>query len=131
MRDLGSFTLKNEGQTYRVAVPRGYKKVELTFYRGTPDNITLNAAWKARLLLNGREAVLFRGRVGGEETTEFLNAISNTTYKSTTDQKYIDVTPLIKPGNNVVEYYHEQRRDTPMGVILRVYKSARRLHRWG
>ena len=127
VRDLGSFTLDKAGKTWRVEIPAQFLKVEVAFYRETPDDQTLNAAWDGLLRINGRDTIhfveglrgnppifRFRDEAGDREYSEVND------YRKTSQKPFIDVTRFVKGGLNTVFYYHEQRVDLPMGVLLRI-----------
>ncbi|WP_422931906.1 hypothetical protein [Singulisphaera sp. PoT] len=127
IRDLGSFTLKEKGHTWETVLPGRFSKVEAAFYRGTLEDQTLNAAWAGHLSINNRDVIRFERCTGGNPPIfTFKNYSEDRSYTELNDYRksaykpYVDVTMFAKPGTNYVFFYHEQRVDLPMGVVLRI-----------
>ncbi len=129
VKDLGSFTLTKSGRTWNVAMPQQFTKAEIAFYRGDLSDQTLNAAWEGHLQINGKNVVKF---LNGKPPNIFVfqDYTKGTAYEETNDYKradlkrYLDVTKFLRPGDNEFHYYHEQRPDLPMGVILRISEDS-------
>jgi tetratricopeptide (TPR) repeat protein len=137
VKDLGAFTLTKDGRRWNVEMPQHFTKAEVSFYRGVPSDLTLNAAWKGHLQVNGKDVVRFKKR-SEEGVWCFHDFTTAADYKETYEYKkdapkrYIDITKYLRPGDNSFYYYHEQGRDhslyyyqeegrnVPMGVILRL-----------
>jgi tetratricopeptide (TPR) repeat protein len=125
VKDLGSFTLSKAGRAWEVVMPDRFTKAEAVFYRGDPSDRTLNAAWEGRLQINGKDVVRFRGspRRG---IFLFHDSTTGTDYEEVNDyerrqpERLLDVTAYLHPGENSFYYYHEQRPDLPMGLVLSI-----------
>jgi tetratricopeptide (TPR) repeat protein len=125
VKDLGSFRLDDDGRSWGVVMPENFTKAEVIFYRGDPSDQTLNAAWEGRLQINGKDVVRFqkgsgRGVFLFHDFTTATDYAEKNDYKKTTPNRYLDVTNYLRPGYNAFFYYHQQRADLPMGVILRI-----------
>jgi len=110
-------------------MPQQFTKAEIAFYRGDLSDLTLNAAWEGHLQINGRNVVKF---LNGKPPNIFVfqDSTRGTVYEEENDYKkadlkcYLDVTKFLRPGDNEFYYYHEQRPDLPMGLILRVCEDS-------
>ena len=123
VKDLGSFTLTKGGRTWNVTMPEHFSKAEVAFYQGDPSGLTLNAAWEGHLQINGKDVVRFKGSDRNvftfQDYTTGMEYRENN-YKRTQPSRYLDVTKYLGPGENDFYFYHEQRPDVPMGVVLRL-----------
>lgn len=129
VKDLGSFTLNKAGRTWNVTMPQQFTKAEIAFYRGDLSEQTLNPAWEGHLQINGKNVVKFlKGKppttfVFQDFTTGTAYEVKNE-YKKTEPRRYLDVSGFLRPGDNEFYYYHEQRPDLAMGVVLRNWKDS-------
>jgi hypothetical protein len=137
VKDLGAFTMTKDGRSWNVIMPQQFTKAEVIFYRGAPSDLTLNAAWKGHLQINGKDVVQFKKR-SEPGVWLFHDFTTGADYKETYEyqkdapRRYIDVTKYLHSGDNSFYFYHEQGRDhsfyyyheegrnVPMGVILRI-----------
>ncbi len=125
VKDLGSFSLTKGGRSWAVVMPERFTKAEVAFYRGTTGDRTLNAAWAGHLQINGRDVVRFKGS-SGSNVFRFHDYTTGTDYEEVNDygrrepERLLDVTNLLHPGENSFYYYHEQRPDLPMGLVLSI-----------
>lgn len=133
VRDLGSFSLTQDGRTWSVVMPERFTRAEVAFYRGTPNDLTLNPAWAGHLQINGRDVVRFTDCENSKRsfgTYVFHDYTSDTDYREDNDyqkkplRRYIEVTNYLHPGENTFQYYHEQRPDLPMGLVLAITPAA-------
>ncbi len=125
VKDLGSFSLTKGGRSWAVVMPERFARAEVAFYRGTTGDRTLNAAWAGHLQINGRDVVRFKGS-SGQNVFRFHDYTTGTDYEEVNDygrrepERLLDVTNLLHPGENSFYYYHEQRPDLPMGLVLSI-----------
>jgi tetratricopeptide (TPR) repeat protein len=132
VRDLGSFPMRKGGRAWKVVIP-DFTKAEIAFYRGDTSDLTLNAAWEGHLQINGKDVVRFKRSYKDGEMSVFVfdDSTSGCYYTEKNDYKkgelrrYLDVTQYLHPGENSFDYYHEQRPDLPMGVVLRITNGGR------
>jgi hypothetical protein len=122
--DCGAFALRRQGRTWKEQLPAKFAKVELSFYQGTVEHLTLNPAWKGCLKVNSEDVVRFV-RAIGNETFLIHDYAAGANYPVKNEYQpglggFIDVTRFFRPGENELFYYHEQRKDVPMGVVLRI-----------
>ncbi len=123
VKDLGSFSLNKGGRSWGVVMPDRFTKAEVVFYRGDPTDRTLNAAWDGHLQINGRDVVRFQGSPR-KRVFRFHDYTTATDYEEVNDyqqrepERLLDVTDYLHPGENSFYYYHEQRPDLPMGLVL-------------
>jgi hypothetical protein len=124
--------MRKGGRAWKVVIPH-FTKAEIAFYRGDTSDLTLNAAWEGHLQINGKDVVRFKRSYKDGEISVFVfhestgdnDYTERNDYKKGELRRYLDVTPYLHPGENSFDYYHEQRPDLPMGVVLRIMERER------
>ncbi len=118
-KDLGVVHYTQAPKTWTVDIPQNYNKVEVCVYAKGTDETNQYGGWQAYLKINGEyvwEFLRHDSQIGGiiydyqreEEVIE-----------STARGSYLDVTAMVKPGENTITYYHYTSGDG-IGVKLRI-----------
>lgn len=118
-RDLGTCDWRDAPKRWKLQLPAEVTKVQVTFYSEGGEVASADAGLGGVLQVNAEMAVGFRSEEAGHRT--FHDYLKKADYQTNGEAAglFIDVTPLIKPGENEFLYYH--RSPKPMGVNLRIF----------
>lgn len=118
--DLGTISYTEAPRTWTVDLPPNFERVELGVYAKGKPSVSMYGGWNAYLKINRRyvwKFIRFQKGVGGIIRNYFLD---ETVQERSGRNKYINVTKLMKPGPNTIQYYHYTEGDG-MGIKLQIY----------
>ena len=136
VKALGTHSHRERTKVYTVLLPETFKKVELSSFTkaGGPGKVSLNFGYGGQLKVNGKDAILWKGRAtnkvkrGGQWVTEgptwyrFFDCIKGQDFSTRRTQfegVYLDVTTLTHPGENSFEYTHADAGNE-RGILIKI-----------
>jgi hypothetical protein len=119
--DLGLISYNEAPRTWTIDVPVNFDKVEAGQY-GKEGVINQYGGWNAYLEINGNLAWKFvrhDSQLGGI----FYDYIKREEVQEKTgNDRYLDVTSMVKPGENTVTFYHYTEGDA--GIKIRIWRKV-------
>jgi len=118
--DLGTIRYTEAPRTWTVHLPPNFERVELGVYAKGKPSVSMYGGWNAYLKINRRyvwKFLRFQKGAGGIIRDYFLD---ETVQESSGRNRYINVTKLMQPGPNTIQYYHHTEGDG-MGLKMRIY----------
>ncbi len=120
VKDLGVVHYTKAPKTWTLDVPRDFQKVEVGHYGKGKDEVHQFGGWNAWVKVNGEFAykwVRFDKEIG---STYHNYIISEDVDQHSGDDKYLDITSMIKTGKNTITYYHYTEGDG-IGIKLKIH----------
>jgi hypothetical protein len=104
--DLGIIRYTEAPKTWTIEVPDNFAKVEVGVYGKGEETPNKYGGWNAYLKINGEYAWKFvrHEKDRGGIFYDYLQG--QEVVASTGDDRYLDVTKMVKAGKNTITYYH-------------------------